>query len=333
MLIGCRGRQRTSTIQCGASSDCESTIARKEKTGNFVQPIREVLVLVLASTMPKRKAPRQKRCVIPSVKDLHQLLHDRHASKACKFPLVLNLKKFNPSPEAVEALCAGLCGHLPPFVSQSSVPGRTNKSTVMPEDFLSQVTAINLASAKFEPGCSAALVEALRRNHAVTTVNITSSELLPAPRTSEALCGYAARNELIRLEQEGVADSVRSLNKRNIGDAGAIIVARYLQGFVEPDALRNPPPQIRVATPLVHLGLAKNNIGDAGRQALLEALTSGSPQTRHIERVEVYCNAPSAQWGGSLSLVFESVIDNIQPPFVSCHQVISPESCCQRTVA
>ena len=122
--------------------------------------------------------------------------------------------------------------------------------------------------------------------------------------------GYAARNELQRFELEGVAENVRSLNSRQLGDAGAAVVAAFLEeqdvvaggdsggggGGNDNNAVKATNALVR-PTRLIHIGLAKNKIGERGMRVLLQAFTSGAPRVSQLQRVEVYCNRPSPQWG------------------------------------
>ncbi len=254
---------------------------------------------------------------------------------------------------------------------RTKVKGAT---TAVPRDFLAGVTALNLASAFLDGPAAAVLVDGMRRNLAITTVNLIGAQLLPMAAASslsqvttavaaaaaadtaagdsgaaagvsgggeeqldcgivaELVAGYAARNELLRFERDGISENVRSLNSRDLGDAGAAVVAEFLLSSSPPlppeaqlddassslspassqtaaavpaAAAAPPPPPLPIApaaaaaatTPLIHLGLAKNRIGEAGMAALLRALLSGAFRVQSLERLEVYCNAPSPQWG------------------------------------
>lgn len=302
----------------------------------------------------KQKKSGPRRCVVASVKDFRQLLHDRHRAH---LPVtgapepeklrVLNLKRFAPSVDVVDALVQGLRGNFPesdgctsegPNASASSAnptPGssRTHaqqkKVLTIPKDFLAGVTALNLGSAFFSAEASSALVEGLSTNFNVTTISLTGAQFEspadagegeddPSADLPSRAMGYGARNELLRFEREGVTENVRSLNSRSLKDAGTAVVANFLSSTAAADTAPSQAnvggghgddivrgfegkpivcPALSAPTYLIHLGLAKNGIGVDGMHVLRKALLSNAPRVTRLERLEVYCNVSSPQWG------------------------------------
>ena len=290
-----------------------------------------------------------------SVKDFRQLLHDRHRAH---LPVagapepetlrVLNLKRFAPSVAVVNALVQGLQGNFPEVTGEtlpaasadaSSRSQAQQKKVTIPKTFLAGVTALNLASAFFSAEASAALVEGLRTNFLITTINLTSAQFESSTDADHDVdlpsraMGYAARNELLRFEREGVTENVRSLNSRSLKDVGTTVVANFLSSAADGDgvpslggghgevrAVHGEPIAQALSAPtyLIHLGLAKNGIGENGMRVLRGALLSSAPRVRQLERLEVYCNVSSPQWGTRFAELIISLGCTIVAPRCFC---------------
>lgn len=105
--------------------------------------------------------------------------------------------------------------------------------------------------------------------------------------------GRAAVQAVLAYEASGQVASLRSLNSRHLGDAGAALVA----AFIERDEADSTTSTRARRSFLTTLGMACNRIGHEGARALGKALSSGSPRARAIHSVEVYSNLPGAFWG------------------------------------
>jgi hypothetical protein len=113
---------------------------------------------------------------------------------------------------------------------------------------------------------------------------------LAAEEMFQKIQGQVAINAILKYEEKGELNSLRSLHKRGLGDVGAEIVAR----FIETDT---PLNSLRAKGYVKTIGLAGNGIGSDGARALARAFSSRSPRAVALKSIEVYSNCKGPFWG------------------------------------
>ena len=103
---------------------------------------------------------------------------------------------------------------------------------------------------------------------------------------------------------------LRSFHKRSMGDVGCSTFALTLA-----------EPSVIGGTPLTYLGLAKNDIGVHGVNALCAALRSPGSRLQRLKKIEVYCNPPVTAW---FSKFFEACLEFLGELEV-CPFVLEPQ--------